>query len=87
MRKVVELCKMRCSGRLDKINSPLLHLHEQLLLLEKTRTYFEEIRGTILPPIKELLNTNATIQMMLLDGSCSPSRTTLEIYYHPHGVL
>lgn len=54
IRKVVDLAKMRCPACSDKINSPLLHLHEQLSLLEKTRTYFEEIRGNILPTINEL---------------------------------
>ena len=26
------------------------------------------------------------LTLVFLDGSCSPSRTTLEIDYHPHGV-
>ena len=37
-----------CPGCNDKLHSPILHLHEQLSLLDKLRKYFQEIRGSIL---------------------------------------
>ena len=37
-----------CPGCNAKLYSPLLHLHEQLSLLDKLRKYFQEIRGSIL---------------------------------------
>ena len=54
VRQVVEMAKIRCPGCSDKTHSPLLHLHEQISLLDKLKCYFEEIRGTILPTIREL---------------------------------
>ena len=54
VRDVLQLSKLRCPGCNDKLNSPLLHLHEQLSLLDKLRQYFEEVRGTILPTLPEL---------------------------------
>ena len=56
VRDVLQLAKLRCPGCNDKLNSPLLHLHEQLSLLDKLRQHFEEIRGTILPTLPELYN-------------------------------
>ena len=57
VRDVVQLAKLRCPGCDDKLISPLLHLHEQLSLLEKLRHYFEEVRGTLLPTLPELYGT------------------------------
>ena len=54
VRQVVQLSKLRCPGCEDKLFSPLLHLHEQLSLLDKLRNYFEEVRGTLLPTLPEL---------------------------------
>ena len=54
VRQVVQLAKLRCPGCDDKLSSPLLHLHEQLSLLDKLRNYFEEVRGTLLPTLPEL---------------------------------
>ena len=49
VRQVAQLSKLRCPGCDDKLFSPLLHLHEQLSMLDKLRQYFEEVRGAILP--------------------------------------
>ena len=54
VRKAVEMCLNRCRGCQDKMHSALLHLHHQLSLLEKLRSYFEEVRGTLLPTIDVL---------------------------------
>lgn len=55
-RQAVELSVIKCPGCQDKMYSPLLHLHHQLSLLEKLRSYFEEIRGSLLPTIEVLYN-------------------------------
>ena len=49
VRQVAQLSKLQCPGCDDKLFSPLLHLHEQLSMLDKLRQYFEEVRGAILP--------------------------------------
>ena len=54
VRQAVELTLIKCPGCEDKMYSPLLHLHHQLSLLDKIRTYFEEIRGSLLPTISAL---------------------------------
>ena len=54
VRQAVELTLIKCPGCEDKMYSPLLHLHHQLSLLDKIRTYFEEIRGSLLPTIDTL---------------------------------
>ena len=54
VRQVAQLSKLRCPGCDDKLFSPLLHLHEQLSMLDKLRLYFEEVRGAILPTLPEL---------------------------------
>ena len=53
-RQTVEMAITKCPGCEDKMNSPLLHSHHQLSLLDKLRCYFEEIRGSILPTIDAL---------------------------------
>ena len=53
-RQAVEMTVIKCPGCEDKMHSPLLHLHHQLSLLDKIRTYFEEIRGLLLPTIDTL---------------------------------
>ena len=57
VRQAVEMALIKCSGCEGKMHSPLLHLHHQLSLLDKLRTYFEEIRGSLLPTI-DALNMN-----------------------------
>ena len=54
VRQAVEMALIKCSGCEGKMHSPLLHLHHQLSLLDKLRTYFEEIRGSLLPTIDAL---------------------------------
>ena len=41
-----------CPACTNKLNSPLLHLHEQLSLLDKIRSYFNELRGIILQDLQ-----------------------------------
>ena len=53
-RQAVEMALIKCPGCDKKMYSPLLHLHHQLSLLDKIRTYFEEIRGSLLPTIDAL---------------------------------
>ena len=48
IRQSSQKCISDCPGCNDKLYSPLLHLHEQLSLLDKVRKYFQEIRGSIL---------------------------------------
>ena len=54
IRQSVQLTKTKCPGCVDRLNSPILHLHEQQSLLDKLREHFEQIRGSILPTIAEL---------------------------------
>ena len=49
INKSHQSCKERCPGCIAKLRSPLLHLHEQLSLLDKVRCHFEEVKGLILP--------------------------------------
>ena len=53
IRKCIELSVLRCPACKDKFRCPVLHLHHQLSLLQKITTYFEEVRGTLLPKIDE----------------------------------
>ena len=52
IRQSNENCISNCPGCNDKLHSPILHLHEQLSLLDKLKTYFGEVRGTILHDIE-----------------------------------
>ena len=54
VRQTVNLCELNCPGCTDSKRSPLLHIHQQLSLLDKLRCYFEEVRGSILPIIPQL---------------------------------
>lgn len=54
VRQTIEMAVIKCPGCEDNLHSPLLHLHHQMSLLEKVRTYFEEIRGAMLPTIQNL---------------------------------
>ena len=49
-----------CPACTNKLTSPLLHLHEQLSLLDKIRNYFEEIRGLILHDLETHYNKFST---------------------------
>ena len=53
-RQAVEMAIIKCAGCEERMYSPLLHSHHQLSLLDKLRSYFEEIRGSILPTIETL---------------------------------
>ena len=54
IQKCVELCVLRCPGCKDRLKSPVLHQHHQYSLLDKLKTYTEEIRGSLLPTINQL---------------------------------
>ena len=52
VRQSSQKCISDCPGCNDKLHSTILHLHEQLSLLDKLRKYFQEIRGSILHDIE-----------------------------------
>lgn len=54
VQRCVELCVLRCPGCRDKLKSPVLHIHHQYSLLDKLKTYVDEIRGSLLPAINQL---------------------------------
>lgn len=54
VRDAVNLAKDHCLGCKESKYSPLLHLHEQTSLLDKIRTYFEEIRGRVLSTLPDI---------------------------------
>ena len=54
VQRCVELCVLRCPGCIDKLKSPVLHLHHQYSLLDKLKTHIDEIRGSLLPTISQL---------------------------------
>ena len=54
VQRCVELCVHRCPGCRDKLKSPVLHIHHQYSLLDKLKTYADEIRGSLLPIINQL---------------------------------
>ena len=56
IRKSHQRCKDDCPACLNKLNSPLLHKHLQLSLLEQLRIYFTEMRGLILQDLDRLYN-------------------------------
>ena len=57
IQKCVELATHRCPGCKSKLKSPVLHLHEQQSLIEKLHTYFNEVRGTLLPIVGEIYDS------------------------------
>ena len=54
IRQAVETSLLNCAGCRDGLKSPLLHLHQQLSLLDKIVTYFDEIRGSKISQIETL---------------------------------
>ena len=61
IRKAEQLSRLRCPGCEAKLNSPVLHLHLQTSLLDKIKTFFDEIRGPLLqslPQLYELMEQN-----------------------------
>ena len=52
VRQSSQKCISDCPGCNEELHSPLLHLHEQLSLLDKLRKYFQEIRGSIIHDIE-----------------------------------
>ena len=53
----IELALHRCPGCKTKLKSPLLHLHEQQSLLQKIHTYFNEVRGILLPRVGDIYDS------------------------------
>lgn len=54
VRQCIVIAKLKCPGCEAKLKSPLLHMHEQLSLQEKVKTYFEQSRGMHLTKIQQL---------------------------------
>ena len=54
IRRCISLTEAECSGCRDKMKCSILHLHNQLSLLEKIQTYFEVARGEMLHALHEL---------------------------------
>ena len=57
VRQTCQKSKGNCPGCVNKLNSPLLHLHKQLSLLDRIRQYFNEIRGLMLHDIATYYST------------------------------
>ena len=57
IQKCTELAISRCPGCKAKLKSPLLHAHEWQSLLEKIHTYFNEVRGSILPIVGQIYDS------------------------------
>ena len=57
IQKCIELAAHRCPGCKAKLKSPLLHSHEQQSLLNKLHTYFNEVRGTLLPIVGQIYDS------------------------------
>ena len=57
IQKCIELANHRCPGCKAKLKSPLLHLHEQYSLLDKLHTYFNEVRGSLLPIVGQIYDS------------------------------
>ena len=54
VQNALKRCLDECAGCRDNMNSALLHLHQQMSLLDKLRKYFEDIRGELLANTTEL---------------------------------
>lgn len=54
IQKCVAMVLAECSGCKDSMKSDLLHLHQQLSLLEKIQKHFEEARGEALAALQDL---------------------------------
>ena len=48
IRESIRICEAECAGCKDDMKSAVLHLHQQLSLLEKLKKYFEQIRADML---------------------------------------
>ena len=51
VRESMSICQKECPGCKDNMKSSILHLHHQMSLLDKLKTYFERIRGDMLTKI------------------------------------
>lgn len=56
VRQVVSMAVLNCQGCQAKLKSPLLHFCQQQSLLDKMKYYFEDVRGSMLPCVKEYYN-------------------------------
>lgn len=52
IRQCVQMSVLRCTGCENKYKSPLLHLHHQQGLLDKLKSHFEDVRGSMLTSIE-----------------------------------
>jgi hypothetical protein len=57
IRKCVALSIASCSGCKDDMQSDLLHLHNQMSLLEKLEHYFEQSRAEVLTSLNALYHS------------------------------
>ena len=57
IQKCTKLAIDRCPGCKSKLKSPLLHVHDQCSLLDKLHTYFNEVRGDLLPIVGQIYDS------------------------------
>ena len=50
-------CILECPGCNARLKNPILHLHEQLSLLEKLRMHFDEVRGILISTIYSIYDS------------------------------
>ena len=50
----MQMSVKKCPGCEDKLFSPVLHLHNQLSLLDKMKNYFETVRASLLTSLDAL---------------------------------
>ena len=53
IRRCVEIAVHRCPACKNKLKCPVLHLHHEQSLLQKMKTYYDEVKATLLPKINE----------------------------------
>jgi len=54
MDKCINICLEQCNACKAELKLPILHLHNQLSLLEKFKAYLDEARGVLLVKINEI---------------------------------
>ena len=54
IRQANQMSFLNCPGCKAKLKSPILHLHLQTSLLDKMKTFFEEICGCLLKSVPQL---------------------------------
>ncbi len=54
IHKCIAICNSECPGCRDTKISPILHLHQQLSLLDKLTNYFEQTRAQVLQDVEKL---------------------------------